>query len=116
MNIQIFGKAKCFGSKSAERFFKERKIKYQYIDIFEKGMSKREIESVVAKVKDVNLLIDEKSPLYIQLNLDKIKGVDIIIQILSENPKVLRTPIVRDCESKNATVGDKVAEWKTWIK
>ncbi|MEG1520090.1 MAG: ArsC family transcriptional regulator [Clostridia bacterium] len=116
MNIQIYGKTKCFGTKSAERFFKERKIKFQSIDINEKGMSKRELESVVSQVKDVDLLIDDKSPLYAELNLDKIKGVDVKIQILTENPRVLKTPIVRDCETKKATVGEQISVWKSWIK
>ena len=40
MNIQIFGKSKCFDTKKAERYFKERKIKYQLINMTEKGMSK----------------------------------------------------------------------------
>ena len=42
MNIQIFGKTKCFDTKKAERYFKERGIKYQSIDILEKEMSKGE--------------------------------------------------------------------------
>ena len=46
MNIQIFGKAKCFDTKKAERYFKERRIKYQYIDIIKYGMSRGELKSV----------------------------------------------------------------------
>ena len=39
MNIQIFGMSKSFDTKKAERWFKERRIKYQYIDLYEKGLS-----------------------------------------------------------------------------
>ena len=46
MNIQIFGTKKCNDTKKAERFFKERGIKYQFIDMKEKGMSKGEFNSV----------------------------------------------------------------------
>lgn len=46
MNIQIFGTRKCNDTKKAESFFKERGIKYQFIDMKEKGMSKREFTSV----------------------------------------------------------------------
>ena len=46
MNIQIFGKSKCFDTKKAERYFKERKIKYQLINMTEKGMTKGEFNSV----------------------------------------------------------------------
>ena len=48
MNIQIFGTKKCNDTKKAERFFKERGIKYQFIDIREKGMSKGELTSVAS--------------------------------------------------------------------
>ena len=46
MNIQIYGKAKCFDTKKAERYFKERRIKYQFIDILKYGMSRGELSSV----------------------------------------------------------------------
>ena len=46
MNIQIFGTKKCRDTRKAERFFKERGIKYQFIDMKEKGMSKGEFNSV----------------------------------------------------------------------
>ena len=46
MNIQIFGRNKCFDTKKAERYFKERRIKYQLIDIDRYGMSKGELTSV----------------------------------------------------------------------
>ena len=46
MNIQIFGKSKCFDTKKAERYFKERRIKYQFIDILRYGMSRGELNSV----------------------------------------------------------------------
>ena len=50
MNIQIFGKPKCFDTKKAERYFKERRIRYQYIDILKFGMSRGELRSVVRSV------------------------------------------------------------------
>jgi len=46
MNIQIFGTKKCSDTRKAERFFKERGIKYQFVDMKEKGMSKGEVTSV----------------------------------------------------------------------
>ena len=46
MNVQIFGTKKCNDTKKAERFFKERGIKFQFIDMKEKGMSKGEFNSV----------------------------------------------------------------------
>ena len=46
LNIQIFGTKKCNDTKKAERFFKERGIKYQFVDMKDKGMSKGEFNSV----------------------------------------------------------------------
>ena len=64
MNIQIFGKNKCSETKKAERFFKERNIKFQFIDIVKYGLSKGEYESVKTAVGDMDVLIDEKSKEY----------------------------------------------------
>ena len=50
MNIQIFGTKKCFDTKKAERYFKERRVKYQMIDLKEKGMSHGELQSVAQAV------------------------------------------------------------------
>ena len=61
MNIQIFGKSKCFDTKKAERYFKERRIKYQYIDLNRYGISRGELQSVKNAV-GLEDLIDEKHP------------------------------------------------------
>ena len=58
MNIQIFGKSKCFDTKKAERYFKERRIKYQYIDLSKFGLSGKDFDSVLRAVGDVDCLID----------------------------------------------------------
>jgi arsenate reductase (glutaredoxin) len=110
MNIQIFGKAKCFDTKKAERYFKERKIKYQMIDVGKFGMSKGEYNSVKAAVGGLEKLIDDKSPdavllKYLSHESDKEEK-------LLENPKLFQTPIVRN--GKQATVGYQPEVWKTW--
>ena len=109
MNIQIFGKSKCFDTKKAERYFKERRIKYQLIDLPRFGMSPRELESVKACV-GLEALIDEKSPdvdviKYLAYDNDK-------LQKLLENPSLIKTPIVRN--GKKATVGFCPEVWKDW--
>lgn len=60
MNIQIFGTKKSFDSKKAERFFKERGIKYQFVDMKEKGLSKGEFNSVCQAVGGYEKLIDQE--------------------------------------------------------
>lgn len=115
MNIQIFGKAKCFGTRSAERFFKERKINFQYIDLTLKGMSMRELESVANYLGDVNAIVDTKSTLYKSTQFENLRSKEGKLKCLALNPKLLLTPIVRDCDSKKATAGDCVEVWKNWL-
>ena len=58
MNIQIFGSSKSFDTKKAERWFKERRIKFQSIDLMKYGMSNGEFESVLRAVGGIDNLID----------------------------------------------------------
>ena len=109
MNIQIFGKSKCFETKMAERYFKERGVKFQSIDLPRYGMSPRELESVVACVGLENL-IDPKARdaevlKYLAYDRDKLEK-------LLDDPSLIKTPIVRN--SKKATVGYCPDVWKTW--
>ncbi len=109
MNIQIFGKAKCFDTKKAERYFKERRIKFQSVDMVKYGMSPREFDSVRRAVGLENL-IDEKAKgaellRYLAYDEDKIEK-------LLEDQSLIKTPIVRN--GKLATVGYCPEVWKTW--
>lgn len=109
MNIQIFGKSKCFDTKKAERYFKERRIKYQYVDLPRYGMGRRELESVVACVKLAGVM-DESSPDYPLLQY-LARDSDRMEKLL-EDPTLIRTPIVRN--GRQATVGYCPDIWKTW--
>ena len=109
MNIQIFGKPKCFDTKKAERYFKERRIKFQAIDLKKYGISRGELQSVLRSVKLPDL-IDPKHPdakLLEYLAYDQVK-----VETLLQAPPLLRTPIVRN--GKQATVGYQPEVWKTW--
>lgn len=111
MNIQIFGRKKCFDSKKAERYFKERNIKYQFIDVDIKGLSKGELNSIKI-CTPINTLINISSKEYTKFNLDKIRNTDMKEEIIIKNPKVLKTPIVRN--GKLSTVGYMDEVWKLW--
>lgn len=113
MNIQIFGTKKCFDTKKAERFFKERNIKFQFIDISEKSMSKGELYSVLNSV-NINTLINDKSKEYTKLGFNNIRSVEIKAELLLKNQKVMKTPVVRN--GKVATVGYDLEEWTRWIE
>ena len=112
MNIQIFGKAKCFDTKKAERYFKERGIKYQFIDIVRFGMSRGEYTSVRNAVGEMRNLIDEKSKAYEQNFCAYLADEAAVEEKLLDNPAMFRTPIVRN--GKKATVGYCPDIWKTW--
>ena len=109
MNIQIFGKSKCFDTKKAERYFKERRIKFQSIDIIKYGMSRGEFDSVRRAV-GLEAMTD-----------DKAKGAEMIKYLaydedkaekLLEEQSLIKTPVVRN--GKKATVGYCPDVWKDW--
>jgi len=112
MNIQIFGVKKSFETQKAERYFKERKIIYQFIDLKIKEISKRELESLKA-VLGINNLIDIKAKDYEKLNLSAIRSNDIKEEILLKNHSLYRVPIVRN--GKLATVGYEPLIWDNWV-
>lgn len=112
MNIQIFGTKKCFDTKKAERFFKERRIKYQLIDMKEKGMSKGELSSVKTAV-GINELINTKAKNYIRSNLSNVRSAEIKEEILLKDQTLINTPLVRN--GRKATVGFKAEVWEEWI-
>lgn len=112
MNIQIFGKTKCFDTKKAERYFKERGIKFQSVDMVQKGMSKGEFRSVMQAVGGFDKLLDEKSNDKNTLALIKYLAEEDKEEKLLENPKLIKTPIVRN--GKKATIGYQPDIWKSW--
>lgn len=112
MNIQIFGKSKCFDTKKAQRYFKERRIKYQEIDLPRYGMSMGEYKSVKQAVGGMDKLIDKDSRLYEDLFMEYLNGDEAREEKLLENPALFKTPIVRN--GKKATVGYCPEIWKAW--
>lgn len=110
MNIQIFGKSKCFDTKKAQRYFKERRVGFQNIDLLDKGISRGELKSVAQAVGGLERLIDPKHPdaallTYLAYDDDKLEKV-------LDDPRLLKTPIVRN--GRQATVGYAPEVWKTW--
>ena len=112
MNIQIFGKTKCFDTKKAERYFKERRIKYQYVDLLRFGLSGKEFDSVLRAVGGIDKLIDWESKsqdvTLMKYMDDKMAKEDKVF----DDPSLMKTPIVRN--GKQATVGYCPEVWATW--
>ena len=112
MNIQIFGTKKCFDTKKAERYFKERNIKYQFIDMKEKGMSKGEFTAVLKSTGSINGLINENYKDKDLTALMKYISDDAKEEKLFENQLAIKTPVVRN--GKQSTVGYCPEIWKNW--
>ena len=112
MNIQIFGTTKSFDTKKAERWFKERRIKYQFIDMKRYGLSGKEFDSVLRAVGGVDRLVDWEGsdP---DLDLLRYLGSETAKEDkVYENQKLIRLPVVRN--GKKATVGYAPEAWKQW--
>ncbi len=112
MNIQIFGTKKCNDTKKAERFFKERGIKYQFIDMKEKGMSKGELTSVANANGGIMAMVnpdakDKDAVALIQYIADEDK-----LEKLLETQQIIKTPVVRN--GKLSTLGYQPDVWKKW--
>ncbi|MCL2365198.1 MAG: arsenate reductase family protein [Defluviitaleaceae bacterium] len=112
MNIQIFGKSKCFDTKKAERWFKERRHKFQSIDLAKFGMSRGELQSVARGVGGLDKLVDAKSKEYERQHLAYLADTSDLEDRLLEHPALLLTPIVRN--GKQATVGYTPEIWAAW--
>jgi arsenate reductase (glutaredoxin) len=113
MNVQIFGTKKCAETRKSERWFKERGIKFQAIDLAQKGMSAGELKSVAARVGGMEALIDREGRRYVDKGLKYAAPTGPRIEaILLDDPLLLRTPIVRN--GAQATLGYQPEIWKAW--
>ena len=112
MNIQIFGSSKCFDTKKAERYFKERRIKYLYIDLHRFGMSPKEFDSVLRAVGGVDSLInwDKKNEqITLMRYMDDSRAKE---DKVFDDPALMKTPVVRN--GKHATCGYCPEIWANW--
>ncbi len=110
MNIQIIGTKKCNDTKKAERFFKERGVKFHFKDLTEKGLTKGELENITRKIK-IEDLLDKEGNQYKKRNLEYM--VYNIEEELLNDPLLLKTPIVRN--GNDVTLGYQPDIWKKWI-
>lgn len=109
MNIQIFGTLKCQDTKKAQRYFKERRIPFQFIDISQKGLSRGELRSL-SIAAGIDNLVDREGKAYSEKNL-KYLTHDIEEELLKDTA-LLKTPVVRN--GREATVGYHPDVWKVW--
>lgn len=112
MNIQIFGTKKSADTRKAQRFFQERRIQFQFVDLKQKDLSKRELESVARAVGGVDELIDNTCRDQKTLTLIKYLVPEQKFEKILENQQILKQPIVRN--GKRATLGYQPDVWKEW--
>ena len=111
MALQIYA-GKGFDTQKAERYFKERRISYQRVDVLKYGIGKRELESVAAAV-GLDNLCDKDSKAYRESVIAYTQSRETILSGLIEKPALLRLPIVRN--GRLATIGYCPETWDKWI-
>lgn len=111
MNIQIYCLKKNFDVQKAERWFKERRIRYQLVDLKKAKIGPRELQNIARRV-GLRALVDDASDAYKKSVLPRLHGEEAILSALIEQPTLLRTPIVRN--GAEATVGYCPDVWESW--
>ena len=110
MNIQIFGTKKSADTRKAERFFKERRIRFQFIDLSDKGISRGELTSVISAVGGIDRLIYDTDDDFAAL-MSVLVPEQKIDKLLERQDAIIQ-PIVRN--GRAATVGYQPEIWKCW--
>jgi arsenate reductase len=109
VNIQIFGTLKCQDTRKAQRYFKERRIPFQFINLAERGLSKGELSSVKAVI-GIDNLMDREGKEYGRRNLNYL--THNVEEELLNHPLLFKTPIVRN--GNKVTIGFTPHVWKSW--
>lgn len=112
MNVQIFGTKNDANTRKALRFFKERRINVHFVDFKVKAPSKGELRRFVQKF-GADAVIDREAKRFLALGLQTAYyGDDRWLEIATEEPLILRTPLVR--RENQVTVGLAEDSWKEW--
>ena len=112
--VQVFGTRKCQDTRKAERYFKERGVRFQAVDLAEKGLSPGELRAVAARAGGIEALIDRDGKRYVNKGLKHSAPTGPRIeQLLLEDPLLLRTPIVRSDAGR--TIGYQPVVWGKWL-
>jgi len=114
LNVQVFGTKKCADTRKAERFFRERRVRFHFVDLARKGLSPGELASVAARVGGTIALADTGAKRWTEKGLRYSAPTGPRLErLLVEDPLLLRTPIVRS--GRDATVGYQPEVWALWL-
>lgn len=111
--IQIYFLKKNFDVQKADRWFKERGVKVQMVDLARAKLGRRELDSIRARV-GLDALIDKEGKAWKECPARYAAGEDAILDALADDPRRMRLPIVRN--GKLATVGYQPEEWAAWLE
>ena len=110
--VQIFGTRSCQETRKAERFFKERRVRIHFVDLKQKAASKGELRRFAQRF-GIDALIDRDSKRFRNLGLHQAHyGEARWLDILTDEPGLLRTPLVRS--GNRVTIGHEPEVWATW--
>ncbi len=112
MNIMIYTLKRHFDVQKAERFFKERRIPYQLVDLKKHRLGQKELQLFVRRLGAENLV--DKNPQTLSLPIGHTDDADYIVNELLLHPEYLKTPIVRNGEK--CTLGADENTWLQWIQ
>ena len=113
MNIQIYALKKNFDTQKAERFFKERRIPYQLLDLKKHKLGQRELALFARRLGAQNL-VDRNNADALSHPVAHTDDAQYILECLTENPRFMRTPIVRNGEQ--VTLGADEKTWNAWMQ
>ncbi|MBN1776777.1 MAG: ArsC family transcriptional regulator [Clostridiales bacterium] len=114
MNIQIYAAKSNPDVRKAERFFKERKIPVQYVDVKKHRPGRRELELFARAAGSARALVDRRGKKALEHPVAHMTGDALILSELQSDPMALVSPIVRN--GNKVTVGVDEAEWARWIQ
>lgn len=112
MNIQIYAAKKNPDVLKAERFFKERRIPYQMMDLKKHKLGRRELELFARAADGAQALVDRSGQKALERPVAHMSSDSLILDALMDDPSALVSPIVRN--GSKATIGAQEAVWKEW--
>ena len=112
MNIQIYISKKNFDVQKAERFFKERRVPYQLVDLMRHPLGARELQ-LFAKALTAKALVDREDKKVKEHPVCYAPNDEVILAELLQKPSLMRSPIVRN--GTKVTLGAAEETWASWL-
>ena len=112
-NIQIYFVKRNFDVQKAERFFKERRVPFQSVDMRRHAPGRRELELFASAAGGMSALLDRSSPKVLSHPAAYMRDENAIAEELIEDPSLMLAPVVRN--GQKVTIGVHEDIWAGWI-